>query len=149
MIAQAHCDGSYATPDGSERSYFTLHLYLNSGGAAANVELPNVEPFEFLGDAKKKRTTSLRSAEKSQTETDNESALVGGATSFHSMSWEEEKDVHVRPRTGRVLIFQHRSLLHSGQDVVSGEKFTMRTDLMYELESSQSETRSYMAGLDD
>ena len=24
-----HCDGAYETPDGKERSYFTLHLYLN------------------------------------------------------------------------------------------------------------------------
>ncbi|EAT78503.2 hypothetical protein SNOG_14266 [Parastagonospora nodorum SN15] len=26
---KAHCDGCYETPDGEERSYFTLHLYLN------------------------------------------------------------------------------------------------------------------------
>jgi len=25
----AHCDGTYETPDRKERSYFTLHLYLN------------------------------------------------------------------------------------------------------------------------
>lgn len=28
-----HCDGSYETPDRKERSYFTLHLYLNAAGA--------------------------------------------------------------------------------------------------------------------
>ena len=32
----------------------------------------------------------------------------------------------------RVLIFQHRNLLHSGEEVTSGIKLTMRTDLMFE-----------------
>nr|POE79725.1 hypothetical protein CFP56_07790 [Quercus suber] len=39
------------------------------------------------------------------------------------------------PRCGRILLFQHRDLLHSGDDVVRGVKYTMRTDLMYALES--------------
>ncbi|KAL8957540.1 MAG: hypothetical protein Q9193_005216 [Seirophora villosa] len=54
----------------------------------------------------------------------------GGATRFHSMSW-DEKFLDVEPRVGRVLIFQHRNLLHSGDDVVKGTKYTLRTDLMY------------------
>jgi hypothetical protein len=29
-------------------------------------------------------------------------------------------------------MFQHRSLIHSGDDVESGLKLTMRTDLMFE-----------------
>jgi hypothetical protein len=29
----AHCDGTYETPDRKERSYFTLHLYLNDTAA--------------------------------------------------------------------------------------------------------------------
>lgn len=37
----------------------------------------------------------------------------------------------VEPKIGRVLIFQHRDLLHSGADVTSGTKLTLRTDLMY------------------
>lgn len=55
----------------------------------------------------------------------------GGATRFHSMDWDEEKFLDVEPRVGRVLIFQHRNLLHSGDDVVKGTKYTLRTDLMY------------------
>ena len=35
------------------------------------------------------------------------------------------------PRVGRVLIFQHRNLLHSGAEVESGLKLTLRTDLMF------------------
>ena len=37
----------------------------------------------------------------------------------------------VEPKVGRVLIFQHRDLLHSGDDVTSGIKMTVRTDMMY------------------
>lgn len=31
----------------------------------------------------------------------------------------------------RVLIFQHRGLWHSGDDVVQGVKYTVRSDIMY------------------
>ena len=48
------------------------------------------------------------------------------------MSWDEEKYLDVEPKVGRVLIFQHRNLLHSGDDVIRGTKYTLRTDLMYE-----------------
>lgn len=37
----AHCDGMYETPDEKERSYFTLHLYLNDTD-----HQPNDEPLE-------------------------------------------------------------------------------------------------------
>jgi hypothetical protein len=40
----------------------------------------------------------------------------------------------VDPKAGRVLIFQHRRLLHSGDTVSAGIKYTMRSDLMYEWE---------------
>jgi hypothetical protein len=33
---------------------------------------------------------------------------------------------------GRVLIFQHKGLIHSGEPVTAGTKYTMRTDIMYE-----------------
>ncbi|KAL2178076.1 uncharacterized protein P884DRAFT_242331 [Thermothelomyces heterothallicus CBS 202.75] len=57
--------------------------------------------------------------------------LVGGATTFYSSDGKRRIDVH--PKAGRVLIFQHRRLLHSGDDVLRGTKYTMRTDIMYEL----------------
>ena len=53
----------------------------------------------------------------------------GGATTFHSDFLDRE--INVEPKPGRVLIFQHRGLLHSGADVIRGTKYTMRTDLMY------------------
>lgn len=53
--------GSYETPDRSERSYFTLHLYLN------NADVTTKDPSEATeGDIK------------------SDSVLVGGATTFHA-----------------------------------------------------------------
>ncbi|KAL8952488.1 MAG: hypothetical protein Q9222_001591 [Ikaeria aurantiellina] len=91
-----HCDGTYVTPDGSEMSYYTLHLYLNDSECST----PGT-------------------------------GMEGGATRFHSLSWDESKYFDIDPKVGRVLIFQHRNLLHSGDDVAKGTKFTLRTDLMY------------------
>lgn len=91
-----HMDGSYETDDGTERSYFTLHLYLN--------------------DAK--------------------GQLKGGATTFHSL-YDSTRRVNVVPKSGRVLLFQHRGLMHSGEDVEGGVKYTMRTDIMYARETKE------------
>ena len=90
-MSSAHNDGSYVTPDGKERSMFTLHLYLNEPTPANKLE--------------------------------------GGATTFHS--YDMQRSFDVEPKVGRVLIFQHRDLLHSGADVTGGIKLTLRTDLMY------------------
>ncbi|KAF2017770.1 oxidoreductase domain-containing protein [Aaosphaeria arxii CBS 175.79] len=94
---KAHQDGTYETPDRKERSYFTLHLYLN----------------DPVGKVDQK-------------------PLKGGATTFHSYGMDRQIDVV--PKAGRVLLFQHRFLLHSGEDVVSGTKLTMRTDIMFKKE---------------
>ena len=58
-----------------------------------------------------------------------EGELKGGATTFHS--YDETRQYDVVPKVGRILIFQHRNLYHSGADVTGGVKLTMRTDLMY------------------
>ncbi|PVI01267.1 hypothetical protein DM02DRAFT_613786 [Periconia macrospinosa] len=88
-----HEDGAYERPGGSERTMFTLHLYLN--------------------------------------EADDTNPLVGGATSFHHIEMKRELDVNVTPKFGRVLIFQHKGLLHSGQEVQEGLKLTLRTDMFF------------------
>lgn len=100
LTLAAHCDGTYETPDGKERSYFTLHLYLN--------------------DAEDSR---------------GQEPLKGGATTFHSFNM--QKRVDVVPKYGRVLMFQHRFLLHSGDDVISGTKYTMRTDIMFAKDAAE------------
>lgn len=56
--------------------------------------------------------------------------LVGGATSF--LSSNDQRKVDVDPKAGRVLIFQHSGLNHSGDRVTKGVKYTMRTEIMYE-----------------
>jgi hypothetical protein len=93
MFAAGHRDGTYQTPSGDQRSFYTLHLYLNDSVANG-------------GDVR------------------------GGATTFHSM--DESRRLDVDPKMGRVLIFQHAQLVHSGDEVQEGIKYTMRSDLMYE-----------------
>jgi hypothetical protein len=56
--------------------------------------------------------------------------LKGGATTFWDSYLEDRLDV--QPKMGSILIFQQRNLMHAGDDVVSGTKITMRTELMYE-----------------
>ena len=63
--------------------------------------------------------------------------LFGGATTFHS-NLDSEERMDVDPKAGRVLIFQQRQLLHSGDDVVAGVKYTMRSDLMYEFDDVEN-----------
>jgi len=68
-------------------------------------------------------------------EAGEEAELIGGATSF--LSRDEKRKIDVNPKAGRVLIFQHRRLYHSGDEVLAGTKYTMRTDIMYELVTGQ------------
>jgi hypothetical protein len=51
--------------------------------------------------------------------------FTGGATAFHD--WE----VRVEPRAGMALLFQH-FLLHEGCELISGTKYVLRSDVMYE-----------------
>ena len=62
--------------------------------------------------------------------------LLGGATSFIARFEDEENEEQVRvfPRTGSVLVFQQMDLIHGGDPVFRGTKYTMRTDVMYRQE---------------
>ncbi|EMC98575.1 hypothetical protein BAUCODRAFT_119900 [Baudoinia panamericana UAMH 10762] len=110
-----HCDGTYETPDRSERSYVTLHLYLNDHRP------------------RRKEIQAMLPEEREQAEA---VPLVGGSTTFYSRDM--SKEVKVLPKAGRILLFQHRSLIHEGAEVVSGVKHTMRTDLMYALDKGEN-----------
>ncbi|KAG9659284.1 hypothetical protein KCU64_g3953, partial [Aureobasidium melanogenum] len=66
--------------------------------------------------------------------------LHGGATTFHSHNMKRRCDV--LPKTGRVLIFQHRKLWHSGDDVVQGVKYTIRSDILYKRVEIQQRSES-------
>ncbi len=50
--------------------------------------------------------------------------FVGGDTDFLELGQ------RVTPRVGRALIFQHR-ILHRASEVEAGEKFVLRTDVLY------------------
>ncbi|KAJ7845410.1 hypothetical protein B0H14DRAFT_2321717, partial [Mycena olivaceomarginata] len=54
----------------------------------------------------------------------------GGSTRFWSLDKRHFLDVD--PKVGRVLVFQQRMLVHSGEEVTEGIKYTMRSDFMYE-----------------
>lgn len=110
----AHCDGPYYTPDGTQETFFTIHFYFNDSAQ----EMEKEEGYISLDD---KPSDLLR----------------GGATTFHSR--DEKRRIDVDPKAGRVLIFQHKRLYHSGDDVVSGTKYTMRSDILYEFEADSDE----------
>ena len=98
MFFRQHSDGFYVTPDESEVSFLTVHLYLRGSRD-----------------------------------------LKGGATRFFG----EDRPGHlntydVDPCAGACLIFQHHDLVHSGEAVVQGTKYTMRTDVMYRQIRNQS-----------
>ena len=50
--------------------------------------------------------------------------FTGGATDF------PELERRIEPRLGRALLFQHR-ILHEATQVHAGEKFVLRTDVLY------------------
>lgn len=117
-----HTDGSYVTPDKKQVSYYTLQIYLN-------------------GDKE---------------------TLKGGATRFWPNfydTWSTSKTktktkreinyVDVESRTGRVLIFEHEALMHSGEEVTKGVKYSIRTDFMYieEPEKEDDEVSGFDVGL--
>ncbi|KAF3940470.1 hypothetical protein ABW19_dt0205556 [Dactylella cylindrospora] len=116
-----HCDGAYTTPDHKESSLFTFHLYLN----------------DKTGDV----------------------PLKGGATRFWELGCQFRQELpesvmkkrgltppayyDVEPIPGRVLVFQHAFLLHSGEPITEGIKMTIRTDFMYERIPPEDEEIEY------
>ncbi|KAG6854451.1 hypothetical protein C0991_006530 [Blastosporella zonata] len=66
----------------------------------------------------------------------NEEGLSGGATRIFGNG---RRYLDIEPKLGRVLIFQQRSILHSGEAVVKGTKYALRSDFMYEQVLDQSE----------
>ncbi|KAJ3539162.1 hypothetical protein NMY22_g4856 [Coprinellus aureogranulatus] len=66
-----------------------------------------------------------------------EDGVEGGATRLQEPRG-GERYIDVEPKKGRVLIFQQAHIRHSGEDVVKGNKYTLRSDLMYVKESTGS-----------
>ncbi|KAJ5273598.1 Prolyl 4-hydroxylase alpha subunit [Penicillium angulare] len=146
-----HWDGRYVRPDGKEGSLFTIHLYLNGEGEQDMEELlPEIER------AEKKNALFVKGGEVDLMDVGNESELedgsgsgtsarvaadsnkeklLGGATSFTD-DYRAREVVRVFPKTGSILIFQQRHLMHCGDDVFRGVKYTVRSDIMYTNESA-------------
>lgn len=65
-------------------------------------------------------------------EADERNPIVDGATTFYDdVHQGEEREVRIQPKFGRVLMFQHRDLLHPGQELGKGVNLTLRTDLLF------------------
>lgn len=63
----------------------------------------------------------------------NSDDVEGGTTRFWDPYFHDrQKYLDVEPKIGRALIFQQRGLLHSGEMIQQGLKYTMRTDFMFE-----------------
>ncbi|CAG8066030.1 unnamed protein product [Penicillium olsonii] len=137
-----HWDGCYVTPDGNEKSLFTIHLYLNGEGEQDMDELrPHIERaekqnwlFQKNGEIDLSEVGSEEAGDSSALEAHDENdTLLGGATSF-SDGMTSKEAVRIFPKTGSVLIFQQRNLFHCGDDVFRGVKYTVRTDVLYTTE---------------
>ena len=104
MYFREHCDGCYVTPDQQEQSRLTVHIYLNGSDRWTAAE-PQPEQAKV-----------------------HEMPLIGGATRFSV--W-DGASYDVNPQVGSCLVFQQRMLMHSGEEVEQGTKYTLRTDVMY------------------
>ncbi|KAG0645103.1 hypothetical protein D0Z07_9172 [Hyphodiscus hymeniophilus] len=111
-----HCDGVFETADRSQRSFYTVQLYLNDSAQALGMDTPKRRQAAIAYESKEKQRGKL---------------LFGGATTFHSPD-NSDKSMDIDP--------SQNSLLHSGADVVAGEKYTMRSDIMYEFESGKDKS---------
>ena len=62
-----------------------------------------------------------------------EQGLTGGETIFYKGNYGDRVAVSVSPRAGMCIVHGHgeRCLLHEGAPVQSGEKYLLRTDVLY------------------
>ncbi|KAI1476871.1 oxidoreductase domain-containing protein [Daldinia eschscholtzii] len=60
--------------------------------------------------------------------------VQGGATRF-AVDFEDPREgkLDINPAAGSLVIFQQRDMYHEGVEVDRGTKYTMRTDIMYEV----------------
>ncbi|KAB8078370.1 hypothetical protein BDV29DRAFT_152899 [Aspergillus leporis] len=114
-----HWDAKYSTPDRKEKSFYTVHLYLNGDGEQDLRELTREQKRVERGEG--------------EVNLDVGGKLLGGATSFIPRYEEKERQLKVFPKVGSVLVFQQDNLLHGGNPVFRGTKYTLRTDVLYQL----------------
>ncbi|KAI0158090.1 hypothetical protein GGR57DRAFT_35205 [Xylariaceae sp. FL1272] len=102
-----HCDALYAREGKDEKSFLTCQIYLN--------DAPDGNYPGSSGGGE----TRFWATKKQE--------LVGEQANEAQRAF-----LDVIPKMGRAVVFQQRMLWHSGQEVLNGEKYTVRLDLMYE-----------------
>jgi hypothetical protein len=148
MYFREHCDGSYVTEDGKQVSFLTIHLYLNGNDptvptdeAIARWEQGGRRETEARREEAEARQALIKAfgaLDTAGTDEDRTGAeghddgldLIGGATRFYS--WRDDTYFDYKPKLGSCIVFQHRNLIHSGEDVIQGTKYTMRAEVLYE-----------------
>jgi hypothetical protein len=123
-----HYDADFVLDPIDHRSLKTFMIYLNSsvGSSSSGHEVEEAD----------------------------EGGFVGGETNFcssHDLFYDSERGIYcspsssiissLTPQTGDCLVFDHR-LLHEGAQVIKGEKFILRSDVMYLKTPLQGEERS-------
>jgi prolyl 4-hydroxylase len=102
---ERHVDGIFQrTPE--HASMFTVNIYLNSSTKPGEAPRPRTEPAPF----------------------------AGGNTRFYTGADARVPTLDIRARAGMALVFRQppaRDLLHDGAPVTAGNKYLLRTDVMY------------------
>ena len=128
-----HFDGEYEDAP-TRRSFKTFMVYLNgqADAEAAFLAAADPPPTEATSRSIGDEAAAARPA-----------PFGGGATGFladHDLHYDEAAGIfcgapgarlfELKPRAGDCLVFDHR-MLHEGGVVASGEKFILRSDVMY------------------
>lgn len=113
-----HYDGYYCR-NRKERSFYTLMLYLNTGGGV-----------DFKGGS----TNFVSDDDDEEDVSDSYSMFWSGIrSSFYGKNKRQERERALTkfvPKVGSVLVFDH-STFHEGAKLDSGVKYALRTDVMF------------------
>merc|ERR1712037_843442 len=105
-----HCDSSF-TRSVEERSWWTVNIYLNT----VPVEAATV----FLDDTTSSSTNSKATNTTSRPNKEESSRSC------------QSGDIAVQPEEGAALLFYQPKLLHKGDPLRAGDKWLLRTDVMF------------------
>merc|ERR1711971_31563 len=119
-----HCDGCF-TRSVEERSWWTVNIYLNT----VPVEAEGATVF-LLDDTNSSTTNTkvIDSCSQNEEESSSSSRSCQGG------------EIVVQPEEGAALLFYQPNLLHKGQPLRAGEKWLLRTDVMFRRNDMPSAT---------
>lgn len=123
-----HVDESHASPEGVSK--YTLLIYLNGD----DTKMEDNDSSKSVQRSKRKKV-SVAEAEGNREAADISDCqqLRGGYTLFYRNMYGRDPVVSVQPVEGRLLFHGHgdRCLTHEGDEVLSGVKYLLRTDVLY------------------